>query len=122
MTLLRRHYGSLPLLFAGALNVSIAVYIPSPLRGLVMLGGIVCLFVSGYFIGGRDAVSSLARELNDRVGWLPAALHVHRREDGRLLALVEQISGEVLSLEIPEELADDPETVVTFVLQSIEPD
>src|SRR5262245_38873648 len=65
----------------------------------------------GFFLG-RQLVY---RELTSAVDWMPKSIHVNEGEDGNKVAIVEQHNGNVVSLELPDDV-DNSQDAMRFII------
>lgn len=115
---LRRNVPAAFVLGGAVVSVSAVLVDPSGARFVIAPIVVGMVFVSGVLVGKRESY----REFAETLGRLPARIHVHETEDGRVLALVEQASGDVLSIAVPEEDSGEPEAIVRYILRTIEED
>jgi hypothetical protein len=98
------------LIVAGTLTSSrIASVIDAALAG-TLLGA------SAFLLGRRSAYKAIERSM----GWIPKNVSISENDAGVKVALVEQQSGDVVSIEIPEEI-ESGEQALYFILGELSP-
>lgn len=85
-------------------------------RALVLLPFFILAWLLG-FLSGRLLTSQLHDERDGE-----GTITVHRDDDGHRHALVMQPDGEPTTIEIPDDVADDPQVVFAYVLAQLTDD
>lgn len=84
------------------------------LRALQLALAFVLASFATFMFGRRSAFASIAR----RVDWMPKSVTISENDDGVRVALVEQHSGEIVTLELPDEI-DSSDAAMRFILDTL---
>lgn len=113
---LKRSYGSIAVIFAGTFVLTTSVNNSPGLRFVAIVVGVLVIVMGAYALGVRD---TLARFVS-ATGWLPQRVHLHDDDEGRTHALIETLSGDVLSLSIPSHVADaGTDEAMVYVMETL---
>lgn len=84
----------------------------------VDLGFAFAIVALGAFLfGRRSAYASMKRAMS----WVPKNIHVSENDEGVKIAFVERESGDIVTLELPDEI-DSTEAAMLFILDELTPD
>jgi len=84
------------------------------LRALDLAAAFALASVAAFMLGRRSAYASIEQQMS----WLPKSVHLHEDDDGTKHALVERISGDVVTLTIPDEI-DSNEAAMRWVIDEL---
>jgi len=84
-----------------------------------LLYGLLALAVTfaGAFVLGRQSVY---HSMEEAIEWMPKSIHVNEDEQGKKVAIIEQHNGNVVSLELPEEI-DNSQDAMRFIISALTP-
>lgn len=116
-TFMKRYGGAVVGLPAALVTVVAATFNPTTVLAVATaIVGAGMATVMGFMAGRMRAHHELAEQL----GRQPVSMHVNVDDDGNAVAFVQQVSGALITVQVPSDVLDDPRAVVAYVLDAIE--
>ena len=84
----------------------------------IRLFDLLLSYLTVALVARRYGEISTARRIRRETEWMPKNVHVTRKEDGSAVAFVEQMSGEMVSIDLPEEI-DSQQAAMEYILDRL---